>query len=246
MANEKESFVFYRSFYEAIKNLGEKDQLGLYNAICEYSLEGKLTSELEGVIRAMFTLIKPNIDSTNAKYKASVENGKKGGRPKKNSDNKKDKRNQQKPSNNQTETQEEANTNLNVDVDVDVNEDVNEDVNDNEDKKESIEKKTPLGEFKKVKLTEDEINKLKEEYPKHFEVIIKQLDDYKKMTGKTYKEDYLAIRNWVIKSCIEKGLIDEFDIKPKKTSKPKIQVQQEEMSEEELKELKKRLPNLYK
>ena len=110
-------------------------------------------------------------------------------------------------------------------------------------KKESIKKKTPLGEFKKVKLTEDEINKLKEEYPKHFEVIIKQLDDYKKMTGKTYKEDYLAIRNWVIKSCIEKGLIDEFDLEPKKPNKPKAQ---QEMSEEELKEVKKKLSNLYK
>lgn len=243
MANEKESFVFYRSFYEAIKNLDEKDQLGLYNAICEYSLEGKLTSELEGVIRAMFTLIKPNIDSTNAKYKASVENGKKGGRPKKNSDNKKDKKNLGKPNNNPKENKGKAKVNLNVDVDVDV--DVNEDVNDNEDKKESIKKKT-LGEFKKVKLTEDEINKLKEEYPKHFEVIIKQLDDYKKMTGKTYKEDYLAIRNWVIKSCIEKGLIDEFDIEPKKPSKSKQQQEQQEMSEEELKEVKKKLSNLYK
>lgn len=31
----------------------------------------------------MFILIKPNIDSANARYKASVENGKKGGRPEK-------------------------------------------------------------------------------------------------------------------------------------------------------------------
>jgi len=113
-------------------------------------------------------------------------------------------------------------------------------------KKERVKKKNAHGEFKKVKLTNDELNKLKEEFPKHYEIIIKYLDEYKEMKGTTYKNDYIAIKKWVIKACIERGLIDEFDIEPKKPSKPKIQVQQEEMSEEELKELKKRLPNLYK
>ena len=32
----KESFVFYKSFYEAIKNIPDSEQLKLYNAICEY------------------------------------------------------------------------------------------------------------------------------------------------------------------------------------------------------------------
>ena len=80
----RDSFVFYKSFYEAINNLEKEDQLEVYNAICEYSFSDNIPETLTGVAKAMFILIKPNIDSANARYKASVENGKKGGRPRKN------------------------------------------------------------------------------------------------------------------------------------------------------------------
>lgn len=75
----KDSFIFYRSFYEAIKGLKEKDRVKLYDAICEKSLnDNELT--LTGISSSMFILIKPQIEANNQKY----ENGKKGGRPKKN------------------------------------------------------------------------------------------------------------------------------------------------------------------
>ena len=69
MAESKESFVFYKSFYDAIKKIPRKYQLELYDAIAQYSFEG--------IASAMFTLIKPNIDSSQRKYEASVNNGKK-------------------------------------------------------------------------------------------------------------------------------------------------------------------------
>lgn len=75
----KDSFIFYRSFYEAIKSLKEKDRVKLYDAICEKSLNDKEIT-LTGISNSMFTLIKPQIEANNQKY----ENGKKGGRPKKN------------------------------------------------------------------------------------------------------------------------------------------------------------------
>lgn len=78
----KESFVFYRSFYESISKLDDKSKLEIFTAICEYSLNEK-ELELSTVADAIFTLIKPNIDSANRRYVASVKNGKKGGRPKK-------------------------------------------------------------------------------------------------------------------------------------------------------------------
>ena len=106
----RDSFVFYKSFYEAINNLEKEDQLEVYNAICEYSFSDNIPETLTGVAKAMFILIKPNIDSANARYKASVENGKKGGRPRKN-------KNLGKPNNNLDETQQEPKSNLNDNVD---------------------------------------------------------------------------------------------------------------------------------
>lgn len=83
--------------------------------------------------------------------------------------------------------------------------------------KEVKEKKTKptkhkYGEYKKVLLTDDEFNKLKEEYPNSHMVIIQYLDEYKEMYGKTYKNDYLAIKKWVITACKEKNLIKDIKI----------------------------------
>lgn len=75
---ERESFIFYRSFYEAIKCMPSEVQAEIYPAICEYALFGKLPKSLSEVAKGMFTLIKPNIDVNTARF----ENGKKGGRKK--------------------------------------------------------------------------------------------------------------------------------------------------------------------
>lgn len=76
--DDKNSFVFYRSFYEAIQDLKEKDQLKMFKAICELALNGK-ELELTNQANTMFKLIKPQITANNERY----INGKKGGRPKK-------------------------------------------------------------------------------------------------------------------------------------------------------------------
>lgn len=77
---ERESFIFYRSFYEAIKCMPPDVQAEIYPALCEYALFGRLPKNLSDVAKGMFTLIKPNIDVNTARF----ENGKKGGRKKKN------------------------------------------------------------------------------------------------------------------------------------------------------------------
>lgn len=77
----KESFIFYKSFYESIQSLENEYQLEIYNAICSYSLYGEEPKEMSSVAKAIFTLIKANLDSANKRYLASVENGKKGGNP---------------------------------------------------------------------------------------------------------------------------------------------------------------------
>lgn len=73
---DRESFIFYRSFYEAIKCMPSDVQAEIYPAICEYALFGQQPKNLSEVAKGMFTLIKPNIDVNTARF----ENGKKGGR----------------------------------------------------------------------------------------------------------------------------------------------------------------------
>lgn len=130
---ERESFVIYKSFYEAIKDLPNDIRLALHDAIMEYGLYGIEPTDLDPVPRSIFTLIKPQLDANNRKY----ENGKKGGRPRKANYNqepvseeptgsqdateKKPNKNQNKtkikPNNNQDGTKPKPNVNVNDNVD---------------------------------------------------------------------------------------------------------------------------------
>jgi len=83
---ERESFVFYRSFYEGIKELPRDIQGEVLTAIMEYGLNGVTTENQKPITKAMFALIKPQIDANNQRFengKLGAEHGKKGGRPRK-------------------------------------------------------------------------------------------------------------------------------------------------------------------
>lgn len=75
---ERESFLFYKSFYEAIKPLPRDIQGEIYTAIMEYALYGNLSDSLKPVANSVFTLVKPILDANRQRY----ECGKRGGRPK--------------------------------------------------------------------------------------------------------------------------------------------------------------------
>ena len=72
----RQSFVFYDSFYKAMSYLNDKEKIQYIDAICNYSFYG-ITIDMDIKIEAMFSLIKPQIDANIKKR----ENGKKGGRP---------------------------------------------------------------------------------------------------------------------------------------------------------------------
>lgn len=97
----RDSIIFYRSFYEAISQLPLEMQGKVYSAIFEYSLNFNEII-LEGLPKAIFTLIKPQLEANNRRY----ENGSKGGR-------KKQKETKTEPKRNQKETKIEANDNDN-------------------------------------------------------------------------------------------------------------------------------------
>ena len=66
----RDSVLFYRSFYDALKNIPDEERLKVYDAIMEYSMYDNET-DLEGVAYAVFLLAKPQIDANNKRY----ENG---------------------------------------------------------------------------------------------------------------------------------------------------------------------------
>jgi hypothetical protein len=77
----RDSFVFYRSFYESIKDLNNDEISEIFKAICEFGLnENEI--ELNGIAKYIIPLIKPQLKASSKRHEASIENGKKGGRPK--------------------------------------------------------------------------------------------------------------------------------------------------------------------
>ena len=100
---ERNSFIFYKSFYESIKELTKEEQIQIYNAIFEYEFSGKII-ELKGVCKSVFTLILPQLEANNKRY----INGCKGGAPKGNQNATKN-----KTKNNQKTTKKQPNENEN-------------------------------------------------------------------------------------------------------------------------------------
>lgn len=134
----KDSFIFYRSFFEAVKELDTDTQAAVMSAICEYALDDE-EPECSGVVLAMFRLMKPQIDANSKRF----ENGRKGGRPKtetaETETKPKPNHNQTLTKANQTITKPEPNANQsepnpeNSKPNVNVN--VNDNVNDNDKEK---------------------------------------------------------------------------------------------------------------
>ena len=121
---ERESFVFYRSFYEGIKELPRDIQGEVLTAIIEYGLNGVTTENQKPITKAMFTLIKPQLDANNQRF----ENGKNGGAPKGNQNARK------QPKNNQETTEKQPKNNRKQPKNNQKQPNVNDNVNDNDDK----------------------------------------------------------------------------------------------------------------
>ena len=58
---ERKQFTWYRSYYDALKELPAEEFRYIVLAVCAYALDGEET-ELSGVARAIFTLIRPTLE----------------------------------------------------------------------------------------------------------------------------------------------------------------------------------------
>ena len=72
-------FIFYYSFFEALSDLPAENKLELYEAIAQYSFNGKEPQNLTWISVPMWKLIRPQLEANNKRYLDWC----KGGRPKK-------------------------------------------------------------------------------------------------------------------------------------------------------------------
>lgn len=68
-----DSFIFYRSFFEALNDLKKEDRLAVYDAICDLALNGK-ERDLSGISKTIFTLVKPQVLANEEKEYGTEEN----------------------------------------------------------------------------------------------------------------------------------------------------------------------------
>ena len=105
----RDSMIFYRSFYESVNGLSPVIKAEVYDAIFRYGLDFEEPSFTDEIARALFTLIKPQLDANIKRF----ENG-------------------NKPKNKQSEIKTEAKDKQNeskVEANNNVNDNVNKNIN---------------------------------------------------------------------------------------------------------------------
>lgn len=112
---QRQCYTFFLSFYDAIVDLKDKDQLQVYRAITEYGLFG-VVPEINGVAMSIFKAVKPNIDSSNKRRESGRKGGLAGGAPVGNQNAAKNKANsnQNKANSNQNQTNIKENVKENM------------------------------------------------------------------------------------------------------------------------------------
>ena len=217
MESERKAFSFYRSYYEASKDLPTKeDQADFLMAICSYIFDG-VEPEITGVASAMFKLAKPNLDTSIKRASVGQTGGKSKANAKQN-DSKPEanaKQNGSKPEANdkQTESNDEANPKRYMINDYMIND--KEKIN----KKEKPQKHK-YGQYQNVLLSDDELEKLKTEFPVDWEERIERVSEYCASKGVTYKNYLATIRTWarkdrprlVAKNDVQSGLAQALEL----------------------------------
>ncbi len=114
MNNEKirDSFIFYRSFFQSTKRLTKEDKAELFEAICSYALDGE-SIEMSAVPDAIFSVIKPNLDANRRKWENGCKEKKKTSKTEATEE-----RKISKSEANQKQSRSKVEGNVDVDVDV--------------------------------------------------------------------------------------------------------------------------------
>lgn len=177
-SNKKNSFVLYTDTRNLLDLLNDEQTGKLFKAVFDYVEDGE-APELDQVSQVVFTTIKTYLDRDRAKYEEvclkRAEYGKKGGVAKAT------KSYQKLPSvaDNENDSDNE-----------------NDNDSDNEYIKPSKPKKHKYGTYQNVLLTDEDLEKLKADYPDRWGSLIEELSEGIELKGYKYKNHYLAIKKW--------------------------------------------------
>lgn len=217
---EKSSFVLYDKYQEQVSMLSDEQAGQLFKAVLAYRNNDPYEIN-DPAVKILLSVIKQQIDIDDKKYQETCEKrkaaGAKGGHTKSiNAKQKAEESSNTKQSivndSFAKQSQEECSnakqrlTNL-ADSDCDCG---NECDSDNEKNNTpllspqgEIAKEKPTrhkyGQYKNVLLSNDEIDKLKTEYPTDWQARIERLSEYMASTGKSYKSHLATIRAWARK-----------------------------------------------
>lgn len=101
---QRESFVIFKNWVDAIDTLPEENRYETFKALADYGLSGQMPENISQITRALLCSFSAGVERNLERYQANVENGKKGGRPKKiKKDCKKDKKLDETFNNSKTE-----------------------------------------------------------------------------------------------------------------------------------------------
>ena len=198
----KRSFIIYQEWATLIRGLPTDKAGELIQAICSYKLEEDYTIE-DMTVKAVFDMIKAQLDADADKYaevcRKRAENGRKGGEAKASNSHKEDTNNskskQMLP--NATKSKQKLADN---DNDNDNDNDINK-----KNKGARTSDKLVFGEYKHVRLTVEQYDKLAVDLGEQMrDACIKRLDEYiQERPDYKSKDHNLCIRRWVVKAVRE-------------------------------------------
>ena len=175
---ERTQFTFYESFFKAVSRIPKKTyQADIYTAICKLALFGE-EPDLDAMpneAACAMELIIPVIRSGNNKAANRINKTKQ----KITNENKKEQTDKEKEREKEKENKREYK---------------------NDSYKEN--KKERYGEYNNVRLTTEELEKLKATYP-DWQERIERLSSYMASKGDHYKSHYATIRNWANKDGVK-------------------------------------------
>ena len=176
MAEVRNQFTFYRSYFDAIQTMNKRDRSAIILAVCEYALYQTEPKGLSAAAMTAFELIRPTLDSGRKKALSGKQGGKANG-----------KQNASKPK--AKPKQEENAREYDADVDVDTDADAEGDGD--------AYAVYALGETKQVFLNEGQIDVLIRQMGRTaFDRYVEKLSDFISRTGAKVYDHYATILRW--------------------------------------------------
>lgn len=184
--------TYLPSYHKMIMSIPDPElRLKAFEAVTNYMMTGEEPECDDWQIKIIMEGVRPVIDKSRRKSKNAQSDDEEETNEKqaenKTKTNEKQIENKSKTNGKQTENKRETDKDKDKDKD-----------------KDNRKRKRKYGEYSRVSLTDDELNRLNSEYGEELtQKAIKRLDEYIQETGKSYKDHNLTLRRWVFNAVNE-------------------------------------------